>query len=76
VAALRAAGFEVPEELLQHLSPLGWEHIVLTGEYRWTLDVARRPGQRRELRPTDDATAPLAANQTTLLPYKIPEMMS
>jgi TnpA family transposase len=76
VATLRAAGLEIPEELLQHLSPLGWEHIVLTGEYRWTSDVARRPGQRRELRPAADATVPLAADQTTLLPYKIPEMMS
>jgi hypothetical protein len=32
-------------------SPLAWEHIVLTGEYRWGSDQTRRPGQRRELRP-------------------------
>jgi hypothetical protein len=76
VATLRAAGLEIPVELLQHLSPLGWEHIVLTGEYRWTSDVARRPGQRRELRPAVDATVPLADDQTKLLPYRIPEMMS
>jgi hypothetical protein len=25
----------VPEEYLSHLSPLGWEHITLTGTYRW-----------------------------------------
>ena len=24
-----------PGELLAHVSPLGWEHINLTGEYRW-----------------------------------------
>ncbi len=41
VATLRADGSEIPDELLQHLSPLAWEHIVLTGEYRWTSDVAR-----------------------------------
>jgi len=22
-------------DLLKHVSPLGWEHIILTGEYRW-----------------------------------------
>jgi hypothetical protein len=48
----------------------------LTGEYRWTSDVARRPGQRRELRPTPDATAPLASSQPTVLPYSFPKMMS
>ena len=26
---------EIPAELLAHVSPLGWEHINLTGEYRW-----------------------------------------
>jgi Tn3 transposase DDE domain len=40
VATLSASGLEIPDELLQHLSPLAWEHIVLTGEYRWTADVA------------------------------------
>ena len=34
----------------EHLSPLAWEHILLTGEYRWAPDPTRRPGQRRELR--------------------------
>jgi hypothetical protein len=37
VAALRAHGEEVPEEYLRHLSPLEWEHITLTGVYRWDL---------------------------------------
>ncbi len=26
---------DVPEKLLSHVSPLGWAHIILTGEYRW-----------------------------------------
>ena len=34
VETLRAGGTVVPDELL-HLSPLAWEHIILTGEYRW-----------------------------------------
>ena len=35
VFARRQAGLEIPAELLAHVSPLGWEHINLTGEYRW-----------------------------------------
>lgn len=27
------AGHEIPTEFLAHVSPLGWEHITLTGEY-------------------------------------------
>ena len=29
------AGLPVEPELLAHISPLGWAHILLTGEYRW-----------------------------------------
>jgi TnpA family transposase len=50
VAGLRAQGVPIPEEHLAHLSPLGWAHITLTGEYRWGPEPARRPGQRRPLR--------------------------
>lgn len=28
-------GIIIPSEQLAHLSPLGWEHIILTGYYRW-----------------------------------------
>jgi Tn3 transposase DDE domain len=35
VDALRARGQVIDEDLLQHLSPLGWEHINLTGDYTW-----------------------------------------
>ena len=34
-AERRSAGLPVPEELLAHISPLGWAHILPTGEYRW-----------------------------------------
>jgi len=33
VQQLRADGEVVDEDLLQHLSPLGWDHINLTGDY-------------------------------------------
>ena len=33
VESLRSHGYSVDEDLLQHLSPLGWDHIALTGDY-------------------------------------------
>ena len=35
VARRRHAGLPVIPEFLPHISPLGWAHILLTGEYRW-----------------------------------------
>lgn len=35
VAALRQVE-DVPDHLLTHLSPLGWEHVNLTGDYVWS----------------------------------------
>jgi hypothetical protein len=35
IAALREVE-NVPDHLLLHLSPLGWEHINLTGDYVWS----------------------------------------
>ena len=35
VAARKRAGLDCSPEILSHISPLGWAHIVLTGEYRW-----------------------------------------
>jgi hypothetical protein len=37
VAALGRQGTPLPLERLPHLSPLGWEHINLTGDYIWDL---------------------------------------
>jgi hypothetical protein len=36
VRQLRAQGGTVPDDLLAHVAPLGWEHIGLTGDYVWT----------------------------------------
>ena len=43
VFARGQAGLESPGELLAHVSPLGWEHINLTGEYRWPGADRRAP---------------------------------
>jgi hypothetical protein len=35
ITALRAVE-SVPDKLLARLSPLGWEHVNLTGDYVWS----------------------------------------
>jgi hypothetical protein len=35
VAELRAQGERLPDALLGHLAPLGWEHISFNGDYVW-----------------------------------------
>lgn len=32
---MKQQGVTIPPEKLAHLSPLGWEHIILTGFYKW-----------------------------------------
>ena len=41
----------VDDNLLQHLSPLGWEHINLTGDYVWRQSRKMEQGKFRPLRP-------------------------
>jgi hypothetical protein len=36
VEHLRARGVTIPDNLLVHVAPLGWEHIALTGDYIWS----------------------------------------
>jgi hypothetical protein len=36
VQHLRSVGKAVPDNLLRHVAPLGWNHISLTGDYLWT----------------------------------------
>ena len=43
VAQRHSDGLSVPPELLAHISPLGWAHILLTGEYRWPRTVPDTP---------------------------------
>ncbi|AWK88574.1 Tn3 family transposase [Azospirillum thermophilum] len=45
--ALRAGGERIPDKLLGHLAPLGWQHINLTGDYLWGADqIAGTSGYR------------------------------
>lgn len=59
VRQLRAQGVTVPDDLLAHVAPLGWEHIGLTGDYVW---VEANPGVPfRPLRDVRSMFQPLAA---------------
>ena len=48
--ALRRRGEVVPDALLAHIAPLGWQHINLTGDYLWEADTAIGPDGFRPLR--------------------------
>jgi TnpA family transposase len=47
VERLAERGEEIPEEKLAHLSPLGWEHITLTGIYHWDFTATSSLDQLR-----------------------------
>ena len=49
--ALRSHGRTVDDDLLRYLSPLGWEHINLTGDYLWHDSAKIGVGKFRPLRP-------------------------
>ncbi len=47
---LKNRGQKIDDDLLQHLSPLGWEHINLTGDYVWPSHKASSSNNFRLLR--------------------------
>jgi TnpA family transposase len=51
IVALKEHGDQVDETLLQNLSPLGWEHINLIGDYVWQQNKQPKKGKFRPLRP-------------------------
>jgi Tn3 transposase DDE domain len=50
VDTLRSEGDVIPDSLLEHLSPLGWDHINITGDYIWDTQVQSVAGSLRPLR--------------------------
>lgn len=50
VDALKRKGLKINEQLLSQLSPLGWEHINLTGDYIWESNRIPSSGKLRRLR--------------------------
>ena len=67
VATLRETE-DVPDHLLAHLSPLGWEHVNLTGDYIW---AARHlaPETINGMRPLPD-TADTLAGRRMMFPIR------
>jgi len=55
VQALRDSGKNIDENLLPHLSPLGWENINLTGDYIWQQNRQVEQGKFRPLRMLTEA---------------------
>jgi hypothetical protein len=49
--ALREHGIVFPDALLTHVSPIGWEHINLTGDYTWHANRRVAEGRFRPLLP-------------------------
>jgi len=54
IQAMKDNGQKVDETLLSHLSPLGWEHINLTGDYIWNSRQQLVAGKYRPLRTSDE----------------------
>jgi TnpA family transposase len=54
---LRCGGEIIPDALLGHLAPVGWQHINLTGDYLWDADGSLGPDGFRRLR----SNSPIAA---------------
>ena len=58
---LRCGSEMIPEALLAHLAPIGWQHINLTGDYLWDVDVGLAPDGFRALRTTATSLRPAVA---------------
>jgi hypothetical protein len=54
-ADLNREGVATPPDVMKHITPLGWQHISLTGDYIWTLTDSP------DLRPLRRETSILAA---------------
>ena len=48
--AARRRGDLIPDALLAHFAPLGWQHLNLTGDYLWGADASLGPDGFRPLR--------------------------
>jgi hypothetical protein len=53
IESLKRKGIPINEQLVSHRSPLGWEHIKLSGDYDWRNNVKLRTGKFRPLRAAD-----------------------
>jgi TnpA family transposase len=66
VEELKKRGETVPEEYLPHITPLGWEHINLIGQYSFTHQSARSLDNLRPLRLPEQEDEPGKAESPPL----------
>nr|EKU3951142.1 Tn3 family transposase [Klebsiella pneumoniae] len=52
-SSVKRKGLQINEPLVSHLSPLGWEHINLSGDYIWRNNLKLGSGKYRPLRTVD-----------------------
>jgi len=57
IEALRSQGEIIPDELLGHLAPLGWQHVNLTGDYLWGATASPGTAEFRALRTVIESIA-------------------
>ena len=47
---LRKSGMIIPDEVAEHIAPLDWVHVGLTGDYLWNMNPPFSPDRLRPLR--------------------------
>jgi TnpA family transposase len=57
VAHLRSQGEDIPDELLAHVSPVGWNHIGFSGDFLWERAAHSATEGRKPLKMVDDRWA-------------------
>ncbi len=55
IDSLRRKAIPINEQLITHLSPLGWEHINLRGDYVWRKKLKLGQSKYRALRSVDSS---------------------
>ncbi len=55
IDSLKRKGIPFNDQLISHLSPLGWEHINLSGDYVWRTNLKLGQGKYRSLRSVDSS---------------------
>lgn len=55
INSLRRKAIPINEQLITHLSPLGWEHINLRGDYVWRKKLKLGQSKYRALRSVDSS---------------------
>jgi TnpA family transposase len=57
VAHLRAQGEVIPDELLAHVSPVGWNHIGFSGDFLWDRAATSATDDRKPLKLIEERWA-------------------